>query len=310
MTLTRRRAARWPARRPGSSVGRPPALTTRPMPARPRAPRSARSTRASRSATHRPELGWRGLRLGRERRRRDGHAARPGPAARGGRSDPGRQRTRARSPPGTAPSGSPTSAAAPSRASTRSPAGSSRRFRLAVARSTSRLDASSSGCRRRQGRVARIDAAPAVVDEDIGVKSQGALDLGSGRLWIADRVDGTLRVYFINSGSISACAPVPRRRSVRHRGRAALRLGRGRRRRRDPPDSHRERRHRRAGHRHRWPAGGPGREQAGDLGHRQRARDRYRISRKRAVRSARRSRSARTRPALPSGGTRSGSRAP
>ena len=55
-----------------------------------------------------------------------------------------------------------------------------------------------------EGRVARIDPRSGnVVDDDIGVKAQGALDLGLGRLWIADRVDGTLRVYFISSGLIS-----------------------------------------------------------------------------------------------------------
>jgi YVTN family beta-propeller protein len=56
-----------------------------------------------------------------------------------------------------------------------------------------------------EGRVARIDAASGqIVDPDIGVKAEGALDLGLGRLWIADRIEGTLRVYFINAGLISA----------------------------------------------------------------------------------------------------------
>jgi DNA-binding beta-propeller fold protein YncE len=55
-----------------------------------------------------------------------------------------------------------------------------------------------------EGRVVRIDAGSgAVVDDDIGVKAQGALDLGLGRLWIADQIDGTLRVYFIKDGLIS-----------------------------------------------------------------------------------------------------------
>ena len=51
-----------------------------------------------------------------------------------------------------------------------------------------------------EGRVVRIDARSGrVVDPDIGVKAEGALDLGLGRLWIADRLDGTLRVYFITA---------------------------------------------------------------------------------------------------------------
>jgi YVTN family beta-propeller protein len=55
-----------------------------------------------------------------------------------------------------------------------------------------------------EGRVVRIDAGSnQVVDPDIGVKAEGALDLGLGRLWIADRLDGTLRVYFITSGLLS-----------------------------------------------------------------------------------------------------------
>jgi YVTN family beta-propeller protein len=55
-----------------------------------------------------------------------------------------------------------------------------------------------------EARVVRIDARSGeVVDPDIGVKAEGALDLGLGRLWIADRIDGTLRVYFINGGLIS-----------------------------------------------------------------------------------------------------------
>ena len=55
-----------------------------------------------------------------------------------------------------------------------------------------------------EGRVVRLDARSGkVVDRDIGVKAQGAIDLGLGRLWIADRVDGTLRVYVIKDGLIS-----------------------------------------------------------------------------------------------------------
>ena len=55
-----------------------------------------------------------------------------------------------------------------------------------------------------EGRVVRIDARSGkLVDPDIGVKAQGALDLGLGRLWIADRIDGTLRVYFIKDGLVS-----------------------------------------------------------------------------------------------------------
>jgi streptogramin lyase len=55
-----------------------------------------------------------------------------------------------------------------------------------------------------EARVVRIDAhSGKVVDPDIGVKAQGALDLGLGRLWIADRVDGTMRVYFVKDGQIS-----------------------------------------------------------------------------------------------------------
>ena len=54
-------------------------------------------------------------------------------------------------------------------------------------------------------RVVQIDARSGrVVDSDIGVKAEGALDLGLGRLWIADRLDGTLRVYFISTGLLSA----------------------------------------------------------------------------------------------------------
>ena len=54
------------------------------------------------------------------------------------------------------------------------------------------------------GRVVQIDARSGrVVDSDIGVKAEGALDLGLGRLWIADRLDGTLRVYFISTGLLS-----------------------------------------------------------------------------------------------------------
>ena len=55
-----------------------------------------------------------------------------------------------------------------------------------------------------EARVVRIDASSGkVIDRDIGVKAQGALDLGLGRLWIADRIEGTLRVYFIKDGLIS-----------------------------------------------------------------------------------------------------------
>ena len=55
-----------------------------------------------------------------------------------------------------------------------------------------------------EGRVARIDVRSGeIVDPDIGVKAEGALDLGLNRLWIADRIDGTLRVYFIDEGLIS-----------------------------------------------------------------------------------------------------------
>ena len=55
------------------------------------------------------------------------------------------------------------------------------------------------------GRVVQIDARSGrVIDPDIGVKAEGALDLGLGRLWIADRLDGTLRVYFISTGILSA----------------------------------------------------------------------------------------------------------
>ena len=55
-----------------------------------------------------------------------------------------------------------------------------------------------------EARVIQLDARSGqVVDPDIGVKAEGALDLGLGRLWIADRIDGTLRVYFINAGLIS-----------------------------------------------------------------------------------------------------------
>jgi serine/threonine-protein kinase len=55
-----------------------------------------------------------------------------------------------------------------------------------------------------EARVVRIDIRSGqVLDRDIGVKAEGALDLGRGRLWIADRVDGTLRVFFIDAGVIS-----------------------------------------------------------------------------------------------------------
>ncbi len=125
-----------------------------------------------------------------------------------------------------------------------------------------------------EGRVARIDARSGkVVDDDIGVKAQGALDLGLGRLWIADRVDGTLRVYFIRSGLISdaplSLGDAPTDIAVGPRFAWAAVAGDGVIRR--VPD--RSGAHRRAGHRDRRPAGGPGREQAGDLGRRQRARD-------------------------------------
>jgi YVTN family beta-propeller protein len=53
-------------------------------------------------------------------------------------------------------------------------------------------------------RVVKIDARSGqVIDPDIGIKAEGALDLGLGRLWIADRLDGTLRVYFISTGRLS-----------------------------------------------------------------------------------------------------------
>jgi YVTN family beta-propeller protein len=55
-----------------------------------------------------------------------------------------------------------------------------------------------------EARIVRIDArSGGVVEPDIGVKAVGALDLGRGRLWIADRNDGTLRNYFINSKLLS-----------------------------------------------------------------------------------------------------------
>ena len=60
-----------------------------------------------------------------------------------------------------------------------------------------------------EARVVKIDAGSGkVIDRDIGVKAQGALDLGLGRLWIADRIEGTLRVYFIKDALISD-APLP-----------------------------------------------------------------------------------------------------
>jgi YVTN family beta-propeller protein len=53
-------------------------------------------------------------------------------------------------------------------------------------------------------RIVQIDARSGqVVDPDIGVRAVGALDLGRGRLWIANRLDGTLRVYFIGSKLVS-----------------------------------------------------------------------------------------------------------
>jgi YVTN family beta-propeller protein len=55
-----------------------------------------------------------------------------------------------------------------------------------------------------EARVLKIDARSGqVLDRDIGVRSEGALDLGLGRLWIADRNDGTLRVFYITSGAVS-----------------------------------------------------------------------------------------------------------
>jgi streptogramin lyase len=55
-----------------------------------------------------------------------------------------------------------------------------------------------------EARVVKIDARSGqVLDRDIGVRSEGALDLGLGRLWIADRNDGTLRVFYITSGVVS-----------------------------------------------------------------------------------------------------------
>jgi YVTN family beta-propeller protein len=53
-------------------------------------------------------------------------------------------------------------------------------------------------------RIVKIDAHTGqIVDPDIGIRAQGALDLGRGRLWIADPLEGTLRVYFVGSGEFS-----------------------------------------------------------------------------------------------------------
>jgi YVTN family beta-propeller protein len=58
-------------------------------------------------------------------------------------------------------------------------------------------------------RVVRIGARSGrVVDTDIGVRAAGALDLGRGRLWIADRASGTLRGYFIGAGLQSDAFPL------------------------------------------------------------------------------------------------------
>jgi YVTN family beta-propeller protein len=53
-------------------------------------------------------------------------------------------------------------------------------------------------------RVVRIDARSGrVIDRDIGVKAEGALVLALGRLWVVDQQEGTLRVYFIDTGDLS-----------------------------------------------------------------------------------------------------------
>jgi YVTN family beta-propeller protein len=55
-----------------------------------------------------------------------------------------------------------------------------------------------------EARVVRIDARSGrVINPDIGVRAVGALDLRFNRLWIADRLDGTLRVYYVNTGLLS-----------------------------------------------------------------------------------------------------------
>jgi YVTN family beta-propeller protein len=55
-----------------------------------------------------------------------------------------------------------------------------------------------------EARVLQIDARSGeLLDDDIGVNAQGSLDLGKGRLWIADRIEGTLRVYFIKTGLLN-----------------------------------------------------------------------------------------------------------
>jgi YVTN family beta-propeller protein len=55
-----------------------------------------------------------------------------------------------------------------------------------------------------EARVVRIDARSGqVINPDIGVKAVGALDLRFNRLWIADQLDGTLRVYYVNTGLLS-----------------------------------------------------------------------------------------------------------
>jgi streptogramin lyase len=53
-------------------------------------------------------------------------------------------------------------------------------------------------------RIVQIDArSGAVVNRDIGVRSSGALDVAQGRLWIADRVDGVLRGFFIGADVVA-----------------------------------------------------------------------------------------------------------
>jgi DNA-binding beta-propeller fold protein YncE len=54
-------------------------------------------------------------------------------------------------------------------------------------------------------RIVSIDARSGrVIDPDVGVRAVGALDLRFNRLWIADRLDGTLRVYYVNTGLVSS----------------------------------------------------------------------------------------------------------
>ena len=53
-------------------------------------------------------------------------------------------------------------------------------------------------------RIVQIDArSGAVLSRDIGVRSWGALDVGQGRLWIADQADGLLRGFFIDAGLVA-----------------------------------------------------------------------------------------------------------